>query len=78
MDIPMNAEAYCADGLCGHSAYIIVNPISRQVTHLVVKERTAPHTERLVPVRWVMETPLIIQRINTISGIVIVLLMCIM
>jgi sporulation protein YlmC with PRC-barrel domain len=56
MDIPMNAEAYCADGPCGHSTYIIVNPISRQVTHLVVKERRAPHTERLVPVSLVTET----------------------
>lgn len=56
MDIPMNAEVYCADGFCGHSTYIIVNPVSRQVTHLVVKEKEAPHTERLVPVKLVTET----------------------
>jgi hypothetical protein len=56
MDIPMNAEAYCSDGRCGHSTYIIVNPISRKVTHLVVKEKRAPHSERLVPVKLVTET----------------------
>jgi len=26
MDIPVNAEVYCKDGLCGHSTYVIVNP----------------------------------------------------
>ncbi len=56
MDIPMNAEVYCSDGLCGHSTYIIVNPVSQQVTHLVVKDKRAPHTERLVSVKLVTET----------------------
>jgi sporulation protein YlmC with PRC-barrel domain len=56
MDIPMNAEVHCSDGRCGHSTYIIVNPISRKVTHLVVKEKQAPHTERLVPIKLVTET----------------------
>ena len=56
MDIPINAEVYCSDSRCGHSAYIIVNPISRKVTHLVVKEKRAPHSERLVPVKLVTET----------------------
>ena len=56
MDIPVNAEVYCSDGFCGQSTYIIVNPVSRQVTHLVVKEKQAPHTERLVPVNLVKET----------------------
>jgi sporulation protein YlmC with PRC-barrel domain len=56
MDIPVNAEVCCGDGLCGQSTYIIVNPVSQQVTHLVVKEKQAPHTERLVPVNLVKET----------------------
>jgi sporulation protein YlmC with PRC-barrel domain len=56
MDIPVNAEVYCSDGRCGHSTYIIVNPVSRKVTHLVVKEKQAPHTERLVPIKLVTET----------------------
>jgi hypothetical protein len=56
MDIPVNAEVYCSDGLCGHSTYIIVNPVSQQVTHLVVKDKRAPHTERLVSVKLITET----------------------
>jgi sporulation protein YlmC with PRC-barrel domain len=56
MDIPVNAEVYCSDGFCGQSTYIIVNPVSQQVTHLVVKEKRAPHAERLVPVNLVTET----------------------
>lgn len=56
MDIPINAEVYCADGLCGYSIYIILNPVTERVTHLVVKEKQFPHTERMVPVDLVMET----------------------
>jgi len=56
MDIPVNAEVYCGDGLCGQSTYLIVNPVSQQVTHLVVKEKQATHAERLVPVNLVTET----------------------
>jgi sporulation protein YlmC with PRC-barrel domain len=56
MDIPVNVEVYCTDGLAGRSTYVIVNPLSRKVTHLVVKETGAPHTEHLVPVNLVTET----------------------
>jgi hypothetical protein len=50
MDIPLNAEAECADGPCGHSTHIIIDPTTEHVTHLVIQERDAPHAERLVPV----------------------------
>jgi len=49
MDIPLNASVHCADGSCGRSIYIIVNPITDELTHLVVKEKKTPHAERLVP-----------------------------
>lgn len=55
MDIPINADVYCTDGACGHSIEIVLNPVTEQVTHLVVKERTPPHTERLVPIEKVTE-----------------------
>jgi sporulation protein YlmC with PRC-barrel domain len=58
MHIPINAEANCTDGLAGRSTYIIVDPISRQVTHLVVKEKRTPHTEHLVPIKLVTEATL--------------------
>ena len=56
MNIPINAAVQCTDGPGGRSTYVIVNPINEQVTHLVVKERQPPHTERLVPVRFVKAT----------------------
>jgi sporulation protein YlmC with PRC-barrel domain len=56
MDIPINAKVNCADGECGRSIYVIVNPVTQKVTHLVVKEKLAPHSERLVPVKWIDET----------------------
>jgi sporulation protein YlmC with PRC-barrel domain len=56
MDIPVNAEVYCKDGPCGHSTYVIINPTTWQVTHLVVKEKGFPNVERLVPLEQVTET----------------------
>jgi sporulation protein YlmC with PRC-barrel domain len=56
MDVPINADVQCADGPCGQSTYVILNPATRQVTHLVVKESTFPYTERLVSIDQVMET----------------------
>jgi hypothetical protein len=45
MDIPVKAVVQCTDGPGGRSTYVVVNPITEQVTHLVVKERQP----RLVP-----------------------------
>lgn len=56
MDFPLNEKVYCADGECGRLTSLIINPVSRQVTHLVVAKKRAPHIERLVPVKWVDET----------------------
>jgi sporulation protein YlmC with PRC-barrel domain len=56
MDIPINAEVHCTDGLGGHSTYVVLNPINREVTHLVVKELNFPHTEFLVPVERVSKS----------------------
>jgi hypothetical protein len=56
MDIPMKAEVFCTDGLCGHTTCIIVNPITKKITHVVVKERRLPHIEHLVPEHLIIET----------------------
>jgi sporulation protein YlmC with PRC-barrel domain len=55
MDIPLNVQVHCADGLCGRSTEVILDPKTDEVTHLVVKENHAPHTERLVPVSLVQD-----------------------
>jgi hypothetical protein len=56
MDIPMHVNVYCADGLCAESTYVLINPVREKVTHVVVKETRAPHTERVVPTETVLET----------------------
>jgi len=49
MPFRIGAGASCTDGACGQVSRIIVNPVTRQVTHLAVdpKHRTGPG--RLVP-----------------------------
>ena len=56
MDIPLNAKVRCADGVCGRSTYVIVNPVNEQVTHVVVREEQFPHVEYLVPLDLVIES----------------------
>jgi hypothetical protein len=55
MEIPVNAQVECSDGVCGRSVYVLVNPVLEKITHLVVKDSVAPHTEYLVPVEAVSE-----------------------
>jgi hypothetical protein len=56
MDIPIGVQVHCTDGLCGRSTYVLINPLHEEVTHLVVKQAEAPHTERMVPIEEVSET----------------------
>lgn len=56
MDISVGADVRCADGDCGRCTYAIVNPTTRKLTHLVVRERSFPHTEYLVPLDLVAGT----------------------
>ena len=56
MEIPLQAQVACADGVYGHVVYVLVNPVIEQVTHLVVREDAAPHTEYVVPVDVVSTT----------------------
>ncbi|MGD0750942.1 MAG: PRC-barrel domain-containing protein [Anaerolineales bacterium] len=55
MEIPVQAQVECKDGLCGRSIYVLINPVTDQVTHLVVKE-DGSDTEYIVPVEYVTET----------------------
>lgn len=55
-EIPTDAKVECADGPCGRSTDLIVNPVQRRITHLVVKDETLPGSpDRLVPVEQVAE-----------------------
>jgi sporulation protein YlmC with PRC-barrel domain len=56
MEIPLQAQVECTDGVCGRSAYVLIDPVIDQVTHLVVRETSLPNTEYLVPVELLSET----------------------
>jgi len=56
MDIPIGVEVHCSDGLCGRSTYVLIDPVRKEVTHIVVKENESPHGERLVPIEAISET----------------------
>lgn len=56
MDLPLNVDVHCLDGRCGRSTYIIINPATDQVTHLVVREQWPSRTERMVPVEKIAIT----------------------
>ena len=56
MEIPLNAQVECTDGPCGQSVCVLVNPVSDQVTHIVVKEESPSESELMVPVDLINET----------------------
>ena len=53
LQIPVGAEVNCTDGLCGKSTYVLINPVMKKVTHLVVMETTQHHLEYVVPIQSV-------------------------
>jgi hypothetical protein len=53
---PIHADVYCSDGLCGHSALVVISPATHVVTHLVVVDKGFLGDEHLVPVGQVVET----------------------
>jgi sporulation protein YlmC with PRC-barrel domain len=49
----IGAEARCTDGTCGEVTRVVVDPVARAVTHLVVEPRHRRGLGRLVPLRLV-------------------------
>lgn len=56
MEIPLQAQVECTDGVCGRSEYVLIDPLIDQVTHMVVKEDSSPNTEYIVPVDIISTT----------------------
>lgn len=70
MDIPVNANVNCADGACGCATHAVIDPLTQQVTHLVIKLQSPASIERLVPVNLVLRTePNLIQLGCTRGGL---------
>ena len=53
MHIPIEAQVECTDGRCGKSVAVTVDPVRRQVTQVIVDDKTA---QRLVPMDQVEAT----------------------
>lgn len=49
-EIHLNAQVICSDGDCGESTAVIVDPVSKDVTHVVVRYN---YDEYLVPIRCI-------------------------
>jgi sporulation protein YlmC with PRC-barrel domain len=56
MPFRIGAGANCTDGVCGQVSRIIVNPVAREVTHLVVDPKHRDGPRRFVPVDLVDAT----------------------
>jgi sporulation protein YlmC with PRC-barrel domain len=56
MPFRIGADASCTDGACGQVSRIIVNPVTREVTHLAVDPKHRQGPGRLVPVDLVDAT----------------------
>ena len=59
MDIPIHARVICQGEQVGNSILVIINPVTRSVTHLVVRKKEFPIGEDyLIPVEWVKTSSL--------------------
>jgi len=56
MDIPINADVFCQNESCGTSTYLVLNPTTEKVTHIVVKQKHFPNAEYLVPIDLILST----------------------
>lgn len=55
--IPINAEVVCLDGKSGISCHIIINPVTKNITHIVVKDsHFSDSNKRLVPIEKIINS----------------------
>ncbi len=52
----IGAHASCTDGVCGEVIYVVVDPVARAVTHIVVEPKHRQGLGRLVPLALVDAT----------------------
>lgn len=57
MEIPIGAEVHSTDGVYGRTTYVILNPTSEEVTHVVVQRlKKSPRKEYVVPIELITES----------------------
>ncbi len=54
--LPLGARVQCTDGHGGSVIRLIVEPLARRLTHIVVQDDTVPAVEHLVPAARIAET----------------------
>jgi uncharacterized membrane protein/sporulation protein YlmC with PRC-barrel domain len=55
IEVPLNAEVHCKDGLYGVSTYVVFNPVAQKITHFVVKRSDLEGEQYLVPTDIITE-----------------------
>jgi len=56
VDLVGGAPVVCSDGACGDISRLVVDPVARSVTHIVVEPKHSAGQGRLVPIRLVGES----------------------
>jgi hypothetical protein len=54
--LTIGTEATCSDGPCGTVSRLVIDPVARTVTHLVIEPRHRPESGRIVPVHLIDAT----------------------
>jgi sporulation protein YlmC with PRC-barrel domain len=55
-DFTIGSEVACRDGVCGKLSRVVVDPVARTLTHLIVEPKHRPGASRLVPIELVDST----------------------
>ena len=53
MDVPLNVKVQCTDGECGKTTTIILNPVTTEITHVVISDR---RREFMIPLGLIAES----------------------
>lgn len=53
MEISIKAKVFCQDEYCGHIICVVINPMTDEVTHVVVEDDHFPYKERIVSVELI-------------------------
>ena len=56
MEFTIGAEATCTDGVCGEVIRVVVDPVAKAVTHVVVEPKHRSGLGKLVPLDLVEST----------------------
>ena len=56
-EFSIGSEVTCSDGVCGDLRRVVVDPVARALTHLVVEPRHGQGVGHLVPIDLVASTP---------------------